>query len=38
VIDPLGRHLGHRSFPTTPAGYQALAAWMAGHGTLASRM
>jgi transposase len=34
VIDPLGRHLGHRSFPTTPAGYQALAAWMAGHGTV----
>lgn len=32
VIDPLGRHLGHRAFPATPAGYQALAAWMATHG------
>jgi transposase len=34
VIDPLGRHLGHRSFPATPAGYQALAGWMATHGTV----
>ena len=34
VIDSLGRHLGDRSFPTTPAGYQALAAWMASHGTV----
>jgi transposase len=34
VIDPLGRHLGDRSFPATPAGYRALAAWMASHGTV----
>ena len=34
IIDPLGRHLGHRSFPATPAGYRALAAWMASHGTV----
>ena len=34
VIDPLGRHLGHQSFPTTPAGFRALAAWMASHGTV----
>ena len=31
VIDPLGRHLGHRSFPATPVGYRALATCMAGH-------
>lgn len=29
IIDPLGRHLGHRSFPATSAGYRELAAWMA---------
>ncbi len=34
VIDPLGRHLGDRSFPATPAGYRDLAAWMATHGTV----
>jgi len=24
VLDPLGRQLGDREFPTTPAGYRAL--------------
>jgi transposase len=32
VIDPLGRHLGHETFPATPAGYRALMAWSAAHG------
>jgi transposase len=35
AIDPLGRHLGHESFPTTPAGYRALIAWLRSHGTVA---
>lgn len=34
VIDPLGRHLGDRSFPATPAGYQALVAWITTHGAV----
>jgi len=34
VIDHLGRQLGDRQFPTTPAGYRALQAWMASHGPL----
>ncbi len=29
VIDPLGRQLGHATFPTTGSGYQALIAWVA---------
>ncbi|MEJ5869357.1 IS110 family transposase [Pseudokineococcus sp. 5B2Z-1] len=34
VIDHLGRQLGDHQFPTTPAGYRALLAWMASHGPL----
>ena len=34
VIDPLGRHLADRSFPATPAGYRALAAWIATFGSV----
>lgn len=33
VIDPLGRHLGDRSFPATPAGYQDLIGWLGSFGT-----
>ena len=32
VIDPVGRVLGTEQFPTTPAGYAALLAWMRGYG------
>lgn len=32
VIDPLGRHLGHETFPTTPAGYRVLIGWLSSHG------
>ena len=32
VIDPLGRHLAHETFPTTPAGYRALIGWLRSHG------
>jgi transposase len=35
VLDGVGRHLGDREFPTTPAGYRALLAWLRGHGELA---
>jgi len=28
AVDPIGRHLGHASFATTPAGYAALLAWL----------
>jgi transposase len=28
AIDPVGRVLGHRSFPATPAGSRALLAWL----------
>ncbi len=34
VLDPLGRQLGDREFPTTPAGYRNLHRWLAGHGEL----
>ncbi len=32
AIDDQGRLLGHREFPATDPGYQALLAWMRGHG------
>ena len=35
VITATGQHLGAAEFPTTTAGYQALAAFIAGFGTLA---
>jgi transposase len=34
VIDAVGRQLGDREFPTTPAGYRQLTAWLRGHGEL----
>ncbi len=34
VIDPLGRHLGHKTFDTTVAGFKALLAWTATFGTI----
>jgi transposase len=34
VIDPLGRQLGHETFPATPAGYRDLIAWTAAQGTV----
>ena len=34
VIDDVGRQLGDREFPASPAGYRALATWLRGHGTL----
>lgn len=34
VIDTNGRHLGDAKFPTTPAGYAALAAFLIAHGTV----
>jgi transposase len=34
VIDPLGRHLGDRSFPATPTGYRDLIGWLVSYGTL----
>jgi transposase len=34
VIDAVGRHLGHHAFPTTPAGYAALLAWLRSFGPL----
>ena len=34
VIDQVGRPLGDREFPTTPAGYRALLAWLRGQGEL----
>ncbi|HET9870964.1 MAG TPA: IS110 family transposase [Propionibacteriaceae bacterium] len=34
VIDKVGRQLGDREFPASPAGYRALAAWLGKHGTL----
>ena len=36
VVDHLGRRLGDREFPATPAGYRDLMVWMAGHGQLAA--
>jgi transposase len=34
VIDQVGRPVGDREFPTTPAGYRALLGWLRGHGQL----
>lgn len=34
VVDWLGRRLGHREFPTNPAGYRALRCWLASHGSV----
>jgi len=34
VIDDVGRQLGDREFPASPAGYRALAAWLGEHGRL----
>lgn len=34
VLDSAGRLLGHRQFPTTPAGYAALLDWLRSHGEL----
>ena len=34
VVDQAGRMLGHRTFPTTEAGYRQLLAWLGGFGTL----
>jgi len=33
-LDHVGRQLGDREFPTTPAGYRALGAWLNRHGQL----
>jgi len=32
AVDDQGRLLGHREFPATDGGYQALLSWMHGHG------
>src|SRR5215213_8573515 len=32
VIDHLGRQLGDREFPASPAAYGALVEWLQGHG------
>src|SRR3954470_14429101 len=34
VIDGVGRQLGDREFPASPAGYRALAAWLGERGDL----
>jgi transposase len=34
AIDHVGRQLGDREFPATPAGYRALTGWLRGHGRL----
>ena len=34
AIDDHGRSLGHREFPASDPGYQALLAWMHGHGSV----
>jgi transposase len=34
AVDSLGGLLGVRSFPTTPAGYHALSAWLGSFGTI----
>ena len=34
VIDQVGRQLADSEFPTTPAGYRALLAWLRGQGQL----
>src|SRR5438094_885623 len=35
ALDPLGRVLGTRSVPSTPAGFAELAAWAGGFGPVA---
>ena len=35
VLDGIGRQLGDREFPATPAGYRDLLAWLCRHGELA---
>ncbi|WP_422933568.1 IS110 family transposase [Sinomonas sp. P47F7] len=35
AIDPWGRELGDREFPTTPKGYRQALAFLAGHGDVA---
>ena len=34
AIDDQGRLLGHREFPATDHGYQALLTWLRGHGQI----
>jgi len=34
ALDSVGRQLGDREFPTTPAGYRALVNWLQTHGHL----
>ena len=34
ALDRHGQHLGTRTFPTTPAGFEALTVWVGGFGTL----
>jgi len=34
ALDPVGRQLGDREFPTTPAGYRALVNWLQAFGHL----
>jgi transposase len=34
AIDPVGRELGHRAFPTTPQGYRELLDWLRGFGSI----
>jgi transposase len=34
AVDELGRRLGSAVFPASPAGYRALAGWLAGHGPI----
>ena len=36
ALDPQGRRLGTRSFPTTPAGFAAFLTWATRYGTLGS--
>jgi transposase len=36
VVDPTGRQLGCRSFPTSPLGLARLERWLAGHGQVAA--
>src|SRR6059036_1298450 len=36
ALDPLGGLLGVESFPTTPAGYRQLAAWLRSFGHVAT--
>lgn len=35
ALDGIGGQLGVKSFPTTPAGYRRLLAWLASFGTVA---